>query len=96
METIQKQYQRESAMGLLLKEMTDRDECNFDVSDKIVSCLIKTWEEVFEDKFGWICWFIYDKDYGQKKSIKAYDINKKGIKLNTASQLYDFLIKEMQ
>lgn len=94
MDTLRKQYHQEEAIVLLLQEMTDRDGCNFDVSDKIVSCLIKVLEDMFDDRFGWICWFIYEKDFGEKK-LRAYDVNKKGIKLNTAAQLYDFLIKEM-
>lgn len=42
-------------------------------------------------KNGWM----YEKNFGQKK-LKAYDVNEKRIKLDTASQLYDFLIKEMK
>ena len=92
-ETIEKQYRQESAIGVLLEDMTGYEHF-FDVSNNVVAALLKVLEEIFEDTTcGWISWWIYEKDFG-KKNLKAVMANKKGIKLKTAGQLYDFLIKE--
>lgn len=44
---------------------------------------------------GWIDWWIYENDFGENKSICAYDKDDNEIILNTVDELYDFLIKNM-
>ena len=93
MKALQKQKTQEESIAKALEEMTGETHY-FNVADNLEYALVNTLTEIFNDKYGWLAWWIYEKDFGREK-LKAYDVNKKGIKLNTASQLYDFLIKEM-
>jgi hypothetical protein len=94
MEVLKKQRLQEAAISVLLEDMTEETHF-FNVSEKVENALLNILAECFEDTDGWLSWWIYEKDFGQKK-LKAYDVNKKGIKLNTAEQLYNFLVKEMK
>lgn len=94
MEVLQIQRLREDSISVLLGQMTGETHY-FNVSENIENALINILTECFKDKYGWLSWWIYEKYFGRKK-LKAYNVNKKGIKLNTASQLYDFLVKEMK
>lgn len=95
MAVLKKQKQQEDAISALLEDMTGEIHF-FNVSDNVENVLRKVLGEVFKDKFDWICWWIYEKDFGENKKIKANGVNKQAIKLDTAEQLYDFLIKEMK
>jgi hypothetical protein len=92
MKALQRQRLQEAAMSVLLEDMTGETHF-FNVSENIENALINILTECFEDKNGRLSWWIYEKDFGQKE-LKACNANKKGIKLNTAEQLYNFLVKE--
>jgi hypothetical protein len=94
MKALQRQRLQEAAISVLLEDMTEETHF-FNVSENIENALLNILTECFEDKNGWLSWWMYEKDFGQKK-LKAYNVNKKGIKLNTAEQLYNFLVKEMK
>jgi len=94
MEALQKQKIQEDAIAIMLGDMTGETHF-FNVSDNIENALINILTECFEDKNGWLSWWIYEKHFG-RDALKAYNAKKREIKLNTAEQLYNFLIKEMK
>jgi len=65
----------------------------FGVNNKITISLFSLLKKIFDDKDDWISWWIYER---VNDKYKAYYINKKEIKLNTAEDLYNFLIKNMK
>lgn len=46
----------------------------------------------FNDKAGWVDWWIYENDYG-KKGLEAYYKDGSIIPFKTASDLYKFLVE---
>ena len=67
--------------------------CIYNTNNKNYESLFTLLKTLFEDNDEWISWWIYEKDFGSKKEMKAYYKNDKEIKLDTPEQLYDFLIK---
>lgn len=56
------------------------------------NALIKVLQEVMNDNENWIAWFCYETDFGNESyRLQAYDENKKPIKMDNASDLYDFI-----
>jgi hypothetical protein len=94
MEVLQKQQVQEDAIAIMLGDMTGETHF-FNVSDNVENALLNILTECFDDKAGWLSWWIYEKHFGQN-DMKAYYKNKKEIKLNTAEQLYNFLVKEQK
>lgn len=66
------------------------------MNEHLHSALVNVLNSVFDDTCKWIEWWIYEKDFGRNDSLKATYKNGREIKLNTAEQLYDFLVKEMK
>lgn len=46
-----------------------------------------------EDGKDWIDWFMYEKDFGKREDMKAWDVDKNEIAYDIKS-LYDLLINE--
>ena len=58
--------------------------------------IIQLLEEIFHDtEAHWISYWVFELNYGQKyDEMTIIDNNLKQIKIKTAEELYDFLIKE--
>lgn len=55
--------------------------------------VVELLENIFKDK-DYISWWIYETDYGRNKDMaKVWPEDGTEIKLNTAEQLYEFLVK---
>lgn len=52
--------------------------------------------DVFDDKDNWICYFVYELDFGKKWKQGMVTENDVDVKLQTAEDLYDLLIKNME
>ncbi|GAG01981.1 unnamed protein product [marine sediment metagenome] len=61
-------------------------------SETIFSQLLKVMEESMNDK-DWISWWMFEKDFGRDKKMKGYHKNGRVIKLDTAEDLYKYLVK---
>ena len=92
-EAIKKQQEKELKFCKALDEMVDGNfvpEMSIDILHALLDCL----KDIFDDKDDWISWWLYERD-GDKK-MKAYYKDKTEIKLDTAEDLYKFLITNMQ
>lgn len=60
--------------------------------------LISVLEDAFNDKDGFISWWLYDREFGEHNpNVKVVDKDgaEKELLLNTPEDLYDFLTTEM-
>lgn len=56
----------------------------------VVDGLLKLLKEIFNDKSGWIEYFIYEMDFGSK-DLGVWRADKSKVDLSDAGKLYDFL-----
>lgn len=90
---IKKQDKKDDDFSKAIGIMCDGSPALFGVDNKITESLLSLLIKIFEDKDDWISWWIYER---VNDEYKAYYKNKKEIKLNTAEDLYNFLIKNMK
>lgn len=57
---------------------------------EITNCIFEFLKEEFKDESDWINWWYFERR--GRVELKAYDVNKKEIKLDTLKELYQFLI----
>ena len=69
--------------------------CCFNSENLVYLSMFNMLKIIFNDENDWIQWWIYDKELGDRKDLNAYDIDKNIIKLDTANDLYYFLIQNM-
>lgn len=50
--------------------------------------------DIFDDKDGWITWFIFEKNWGKDKSLQAYEVDGKTIiPTDTLTDIYNLITK---
>ena len=84
----------------LFYELIDNKENDFCNAGSVCigheTIVVQLLENMFNDYFGIISWWMYDLDYGRKYIHGcAQDKNGRNIDLSTPSKLYDFLISNM-
>jgi hypothetical protein len=57
---------------------------------EVISILMK--EAFGEEADDWISWWLYEKDFGKREDIKAYDKDGTEI-LDTIDELYDYIVE---
>ena len=57
--------------------------------------VIELLEDMFDDVGEWICYWVYELDYGKKYTKGCAGVDDKPIDISTSEKLYDFLISEM-
>ena len=100
---MKKQFSKEDFVDIINKLKVESDTISklyedFDVD--IIGCnwlqtdvsVIKLLEFIFEDEGEWIDWWCWENDFG-REGLEAF-IDDKAIILDTAEDLYEFLIKE--
>lgn len=60
------------------------------------SITVRLLEKIFMDKSEWISWWIWEKDFGTKDEMQAFNKDRTIIPLSTVRELYDFLVEEMK
>lgn len=80
---------KQSLINKECKELFGEDS-QFLPYDKTIDEITKILMAEFNDKAGWIDWWIYENNYGEK-GLKAYYKDRKVIPFKTASDLYKFL-----
>ena len=93
--SIIKQDVTDDAFATALETVCDSS-CLYGTKNLIYASLLVVLKEIFEDKDDWISWWLYDKEFGKDKTLKAYYKNKKEIKLDSPEDLYKFLIKNLK
>ena len=58
-----------------------------DVEAKIVNLL----KETLGDSSDWIGWWLYEKDWGKKEGLSAFDKNNKELPSTTVEDLYNLI-----
>lgn len=93
---LQKDYERAQYLG---KAFPNAFEANFLTNNSyVMNALIGVLQELFNDnnEHSLIEYFCFDLDFGKNvKNLKAYYQNGGEISLNSASDLYDFLVFKM-
>ena len=100
---MKKQFSKEDFVDIINKLKVESDTISklyedFDVD--IIGCVwlqndasvIKLLEFIFDDEDKWIDWWCWENDFGRDR-LEAF-IDDKAIILDTAEDLYEFLIKE--
>lgn len=60
------------------------------------SITVRLLEKIFMDKSEWISWWIWEKDFGTKDEMQAFNKDGTIMLLSTVRELYDFLVEEMK
>ena len=63
--------------------------------DKPIAFMMDVLEDVMDDHWNYISYFVYELDWGKRKMAKNCVTEKDGTKtsLQTSSELYDYIIK---
>lgn len=56
------------------------------------SLALEAIEAAMEDSGGWIDWWVYEKGFGARKEMRAFDKDKKEIPSETLDDLYDLVL----
>lgn len=59
----------------------------------VVEGLLRLLKEIFNDKSGWIEYFIYEMEFGSK-DLGVWREDKSKVDISDAGKLYDFLIEK--
>ena len=95
-ETLQFIYDRQLGQEKMHSAMKDEfEDAIFWPYSKYESQLIKVLEDIFDDKNGWISWYIYEADFGQTFDCAYESDGSTEIPLKTPEDLYKFLVENM-
>lgn len=86
--------EKNTKFGNMMEEFSGSWFCS-ELAYPATEALMTLLEIVFEDESEWISWWIYEKNYGSRADLEAYYKNGDVIKLDTAEELYDFLVQNM-
>lgn len=94
-DSIKKHHEANGKAQDLLSKLLRQSFVIFDYGDTLEGNMLHILEEVMEDSYGWISYFIYELEFGAKyKAGCAKYKNGKNINLSTAEHLFTFLERE--
>ena len=71
------------------------DYCRFYISDA-VGIPFDILEDIFNDKDGWISYFVFELNWLHNYYLGAVNVDGKDVDLSSWDKVYDFLIKNME
>ena len=84
----------------LFKDNIDNQEMDFMNAGSICigheSVVVDLLKNIFDDKYDYIGYYLYECDYGRETENKIFDNDDKPIDISTPEKLYDYLIKNME
>lgn len=83
LEVIKSDFDYFDACGMLGLELVDK------VSSP--DAIIQLITDLFEDKDDWLSWYIFEKNWGQDKEMKAFNEDKSVIPTDTPADIYKIL-----
>lgn len=95
MKSIERQYESDYRMGGLITRMGDNEINNhrFVYTTKLIDEALSALTAEFNDKNGWINYFVYETDFGKKADeLHIVKADKSTVKFYTAGHLYDWLV----
>ena len=84
----------------LFRDNIDNQEMDFMNAGSICigheSVVVDLLKNIFDDKYDYIGYYLYECDYGRETENKIFDNDDKPIDISTPEKLYDYLIKNME
>ena len=97
MESIQKQYATDYKIGGLITDIGDVEimgsNNRFVFTRQLIDDTLKALAHEFDDRAGWISYFVYETEFGAKSDeLHIIKADKTTVKFRTAGDVYDWLI----
>ena len=92
---IERQFERDNDFSEALSKAFLNYPSKYDYSGVLIS-LENILIEEFEDKEGWISYFIYELNFGKDWTENSIEDNGKSVKMTNAGELYDYLLVNME
>lgn len=95
LESIQKQYAIDYETGGLITRLGDNEINNhrFVFTTQLIDDTLKALAHEFDDRAGWINYFVYETEFGAKADeLHIIKADKSTVKFHTAGDVYDWLI----
>lgn len=84
----------------LFRDNIDNQEMDFMNAGSICvgheSVVVELLKDMFDDKYDYISYYLYECNYGRKTENKIFDNDNKPIDISTPTKFYDFLIENME
>ena len=95
MESIEKQYATDYKTGGLITQLGDNEINNhrFVYTTQLIDDALNALAIEFDDKAGWINYFVYETEFGKKADeLHIIRADKTTVKFHKAGDVYDWLI----
>ena len=84
----------------LFRDNIDNQEMDFMNAGSICvsheSVVVDLLKNIFDDKYDYISYYLYECDYGRETENKILDNDNEPIDISTPAKFYDYLIKNME
>jgi hypothetical protein len=90
-----KQNKIDDIVGNAIDLVSGSISCCFNSENYIYSSMFTLLKNMFNDDHDMIDWWVFEKILGERTDLNARDAYGVEIKMDTAGDLYDFLVKNM-